>query len=311
LLYLYHPIYLQHDTGAGHPENLRRLQAISDVLEPEIASLKIKEAEPEKADEDKILMVHDADYIAALTRTIKAGVRVLDGGDTVVNRDSLTAAQYAAGAAVSAVQVIEKKQETKVFCAVRPPGHHAERNKAMGFCIFNNIALAARFAQKLGLAENVLIVDWDVHHGNGTQHQFENDPTVFYYSIHQYPFYPGSGSANETGLGRGAGYTLNRPLPAGSDDHNYLQFFESDLARIANRFQADLVLISAGFDAHRDDPLGGMLVTENGFRTMTELVLEYAEKYAAGRIISMLEGGYNLPALAQCVLTHIRCLATN
>lgn len=311
MLYLYHPIYLQHDTGAGHPEKLQRLQAINEALEPEIASLKIEKSEPEKADRENILMVHDEDYLIQLSRAIDAGIWVLDGGDTVVNRDSLTAAEYAAGAAVSAVKVIEKKQEKRIFCAIRPPGHHAERNKAMGFCIFNNIALAARFAQKRGLAENVLIVDWDVHHGNGTQHQFENDPTVFYYSIHQYPFYPGSGSENETGLGRGAGYTLNRPLPAGSDDHDYQQSFGRDLAWIAERFQADLVLISAGFDAHRDDPLAGMLVTESGFRTMTELVLEYAEKYADGRVISMLEGGYNLPALAQSVLTHIRCLATD
>jgi len=256
-------------------------------------------------------MIHDADYIAGLSRAFAAGVRVLDGGDTAVSRDSLTAAQYAAGAAVSAVRFIEKKQGNKVFCAVRPPGHHAERNRAMGFCIYNNIALAARFARKTGLAENVLILDWDVHHGNGTQHQFESDPNIFYYSIHQYPFYPGSGSETETGLGRGAGYTLNRPLAAGSDDQDYLQSFGRDLARIAGRFRADLVLISAGFDAHRDDPLAGMLLTENGFRSMTEMAIEYAEKFAGGRIISMLEGGYNLPALARCVLTHIRCLAAN
>jgi acetoin utilization deacetylase AcuC-like enzyme len=309
LLYLYHPIYLQHDTGPGHPERYQRLQVINDIVDSNLSDLKIIRVEPRKADEKIIMLVHEASYLAGVAQSVKAGIRVLDYGDTVVGSNSLLAAQYASGAALSAVDALNRKEDNKAFCAVRPPGHHAERNKAMGFCIFNNIALAARYAQKTGLAQNVLIIDWDVHHGNGTQHQFENDPTVFYYSIHQYPFYPGTGSESETGIGRGEGYTLNRPMPAGCNDDDYRQALGKDLDWITGRFQAELVLVSAGFDAHRDDPLAGMMVTENGFQIMSEMVIDYAEKYAAGKVISMLEGGYNLTALANSVMSHIRCMA--
>ena len=311
MLYFFHPVYLKHDTGTGHPERYQRLQVINDILAENNSSLHIKQAEPQKADEETVLLIHDKAYLADIDTKIKTGIHLLDHGDTVVGAHSLSAAFYAAGAAVSAVDALISKEEKKVFCAVRPPGHHAERNKAMGFCLFNNVALAARYAQKAGLAEKVLIVDWDVHHGNGTQHQFENDPTVFYYSIHQYPFYPGTGNTTETGTGRGKGFTLNHPLPAGSDDQDYIQAFGKDLDLISDKFHADLVLISAGFDAHRDDPLAEMLVSENGFQMMTEAVLHYADKYAGGKIISLLEGGYNLKALANSVLTHVRCLATS
>jgi acetoin utilization deacetylase AcuC-like enzyme len=178
----------------------------------------------------------------------------------------------------------------------------------MGFCIFNNVAIAARYAQKVGLAERVLIIDWDVHHGNGTQHIFEYDNSVFYYSMHQYPFYPGTGSEQETGKEEGEGYTLNRPLKSGSTDDDYLEAIEYDLEFIEKKFRADLVIISAGFDAHRDDPLAGMQVTENGYWKMTEIISRYAYRYSEGRILSALEGGYHLTALAESVHTHLDCL---
>jgi acetoin utilization deacetylase AcuC-like enzyme len=178
----------------------------------------------------------------------------------------------------------------------------------MGFCIFNNAAIAARYAQKTGLAEKILIVDWDVHHGNGTQHIFEADPSVYYYSMHQYPFYPGSGSANETGIGEGSGYTLNRPLKMGSTDAIYIEALTKDLEKIEHDFLADLVIISAGFDAHRDDPLAGMLVTEKGFWSLTELVCTYSWRHAEGKILSVLEGGYHLKALGDSVMAHLECL---
>jgi acetoin utilization deacetylase AcuC-like enzyme len=178
----------------------------------------------------------------------------------------------------------------------------------MGFCIFNNVAIAARYAQKSGLAEKVLIIDWDVHHGNGTQHIFEEDRSVFYYSTHQYPFYPGTGAEQETGLGEGKGFTLNRPLKAGTTDSEYLDAIEHDLEYIEKKFNADLVIISAGFDAHRDDPLAGMRVSENGFWKMTELVAKYAWRYTEGKILSVLEGGYHLVALAESVHAHLESL---
>ena len=311
MLYLYHPLYLQHDTGEGHPEKAQRLQAINLGVDNSPLCAKITRAEPQKAGDEIITLVHDPAYYSGIAKAIEAEIRFLDHGDTVVSRGSLQAAQYAAGAAVRAVDVIGKKQEKRVFCAVRPPGHHAEKDHAMGFCLLNNVAIAARYAQKTGVARNVLIVDWDVHHGNGTQHLFEEDDSVFYYSMHQYPFYPGTGRESETGVGRGQGFTLNRPLPAGCDDGDYVTAFKKDLDLIANRFIADLVLVSAGFDAHREDPLAGMMVSEEGFQQMTELLLTYAEKYSGGNVISILEGGYNLRALADSVLAHLTCLAAN
>ena len=178
----------------------------------------------------------------------------------------------------------------------------------MGFCIFNNVAIAARYAQKTGIAEKVLIIDWDVHHGNGTQHIFDKDNSVFYYSMHQYPFYPGTGSEQEIGLAEGEGFTLNRPLKSGSSDNEYLDAIEHDLELIERKFKAELVIISAGFDAHQDDPLAGMQVTENGFWKMTEIVSRYTWRYSEGRILSVLEGGYHLKALADSVHAHLECL---
>jgi len=308
LAYISHPVYLMHDTGPWHPERADRLRAISETLEQSHIKNKIEYAAPVKATAEQIAAIHTGDYIALVTEAISSGRRVLDMGDTVVGEQSLEAAYHACGAAIKGVDLLAEGKFNRIFCAVRPPGHHAEADHARGFCIFNNVAVAARYAQQTGLAKKVLIVDWDVHHGNGTQHSFEHDQTVFYYSLHRYPFFPGTGRHTERGIGAGEGFTLNRPLNAGSDDSVYISSMEEDLQSIEQVFQPDLIIISNGYDAHRDDPLGGMQVTDSGFWKMTEIISHYAWRHCEGKILSVLEGGYDLNALSRCVLNHLDCL---
>jgi acetoin utilization deacetylase AcuC-like enzyme len=214
----------------------------------------------------------------------------------------------AVGGVLAAVDAVMAGEVRNAFCAVRPPGHHATRDRAMGFCLLNNVAIAARYIQQKHKLEKVLIVDWDVHHGNGTQEAFYEDASVFYFSIHQHPFYPGTGNVDERGAGAGAGSTQNVPLPAGSDDRRYLQEVRDKLVPSAQKFQPDFVLISAGFDAHENDLLGGMSVTTEGFAEMTRVVRQLAEDHCDGRLVSVLEGGYHLDSLAACVEAHLRNL---
>jgi acetoin utilization deacetylase AcuC-like enzyme len=308
LVFITHPVYFEHNTGPAHPERPDRLAAILDHLKQSSLDKHILKTDAICADENVLQLVHPEDYIRNVTESVASGTRMLDGGDTIVCEKSVEAATFAAGAMVRAVDLLHQGASNRAFCMVRPPGHHAEKDQAMGFCIFNNVAVAARYAQHISLAEKVLIIDWDVHHGNGTQHIFEADDSVFYYSLHQYPFYPGTGNENETGIQKGSGYTLNRPLPAGSDDDTYIESFTRDMEEIEKRFKADLVIISAGFDAHRDDPLAGMMLTEKAYARFTEIVIKYAWRYSQGRILSALEGGYNLAALARSTVVHISSL---
>ncbi|MCD6145804.1 MAG: histone deacetylase [Methanosarcinales archaeon] len=294
---IYHPDYLLHETGS-HPERKERLLAIMHLIEEtEIDLHKIK---PEPASIEEMQYVHDPEYINKVKEYSEREMPL--DPDTVLCRESYHAALLAAGGMISAVD------DGRAFALVRPPGHHALSDRGMGFCLFNNIAIGARHAQRTGY-DRVLVVDWDVHHGNGTQHIFYDDPSVFYFSVHQYPHYPGTGSAGETGSGAGQGYTLNVPLPAGSGDAEYVNVFRNILIPAALEFDPDIVLVSAGFDAHIDDPLAGMAVTTAGFGRLASIVSSIADRCCDGRLAITLEGGYDLNALSHSVLAVLKVMA--
>ncbi len=305
---VYDPRYLEHDMGMGHPESPNRLRAIMQQLEQSGTMAQLTRIEPRMAEDEWITQVHTAAYLASLKQHAPASGRVSLDPDTSMSPGSLTAAYLAAGGALAGVDAMMANQVDHVFCAVRPPGHHAEANRAMGFCLLNNVAIAARYAQKMHGLSRVLIVDWDVHHGNGTQHCFEDDPSVLFFSTHQFPHYPGTGRESERGRGAGEGATINVPMEAGEGDDEYRTIFHQVLVPAAEQFKPELVIISAGFDAHKDDPLASMGLTESGYAELTGIVAGIAKRYAQGRILSSLEGGYNLTALAASVDAHVRGL---
>jgi len=300
-----HPVFQRHDTGRGHPERAARLAAIEDRLSSSGLMKELDVLEPDPAPVAWITRVHDESHVRRVERLCASGVRVLDAGDTVVSETSYEAALVAAGGAVQAVDRVMDGVWKNAFVACRPPGHHAERSEAMGFCLFNNVAVAAAHLRAVRGVERVAILDWDVHHGNGTQHAFESDPTVFYASLHQFPWYPGTGAADERGIGDGEGATLNCPMSAGSGDREWLRAIETQVMPSLERFDPGFVLISAGFDAHEQDPLSHTRVTTEGFRRMTEIVNELAAARCGGRVVSLLEGGYDLDALADSVEGHV------
>ncbi len=308
--FVWHELFMKHLAGYTHVESPQRVEAILKRIRksPVATSLRFIEAEPAKI--EWLERVHDPEYVKAmLTLEIEDAV-VLDWGDTVATKATPAAALHAAGAGVQAARLVLDGKISSAFCCVRPPGHHAERNRAMGFCIFNNIAVAAAHLIEAEGLKRVAIVDWDVHHGNGTERMFIDDNRVLYISLHQYPHYPGTGSAETMGTGKGQGYTINLPMGAGAGDREYLAAFRGRIIPTLDEFKPEFILISAGFDGHEDDPLSGTLLTTSAFRTMTVLLKASAEKHCKGRIVSMLEGGYDIQALAESVEEHVTALAT-
>jgi acetoin utilization deacetylase AcuC-like enzyme len=300
--FVYSETFLGHVPPAGHPEGPDRLRGIVRHMKDCHLWEEMVHLAPVPSPEGHIVAVHSKNYYERVRQQCIAGGGLLDEGDTYASPGSFDAAVLAAGAVEVAVDAVVGGKVTSAFCAVRPPGHHAERDRSMGFCLFNNIAVGARYAQRHHGLKKVAILDWDVHHGNGTQHIFEEDPSVFYISLHQFPFYPGSGARGENGKGRGEGRTLNIPLPARTGEAGYLAAFDEEIVPVLREFTPDLLLVSAGFDAHRDDPLAEMRLTEDSYAKMTMRVRDIAP------VISILEGGYNLDALGRSVEQHLRAL---
>ena len=303
-------VFERHDSGPGHPESVARYKEISKVLKGSDYFKKCKKIKIRKATDSEILGCHTDKYLEIVKTEIGEGKSELSTGDTSICRDSLEVASYATGSVLEAVDLVLKGESKNGFCAIRPPGHHATADRGMGFCIFNNVAVAAKYAQiKFGL-DRVAIIDWDVHHGNGTQDIFYNDQSVFYFSTHQSPWYPGTGAVNETGEGKGEGSTMNRPLPSGSGFKQIGSCFREDFSTAMKKFKPDLILISAGFDSRVGDPLGHFTLTDNEFKELTKILLDIAYEHCEGRLVSMLEGGYNVEGLASAVKSHLGQLIT-
>lgn len=301
--------YLEHATGAGHPESAHRLGAIARGLRLSPCHSRLLRLSARRAEPADVALAHDPAYIALVERECLSGQRTLSTGDTAIGRDSFRVALQAVGGVLEAVDAVMGGRAANAFCAVRPPGHHASTRRGMGFCLFNNVAVAARHALRRHGAGRVLIVDFDVHHGNGTQEIFWRDGSVLFMSTHQWPLYPGSGRASEQGEGPGRSLIVNRPLPAGSGNAEVMGALRGALQPLAADFRPDLVLVSAGFDCRAGDPLGGLLVDDDGFRELSRLLLDIAAVSAGGRLVSVLEGGYDLAGLASAVRTHVEALA--
>lgn len=304
---LYDPLFLRHDTG-NHPESPERLLAIRDHLAATGWLDRLVSIAPRPATPEQLTRVHTPEYLTHLARAIPSAGRAHLDPDTVLSPHSLEAATLAAGGVCAAADQVMRGAVSAAFCAVRPPGHHAESGRGMGFCLYNHVAVAARDLQARHGLRRIAIIDWDVHHGNGTQEIFYRDPSVFYFSVHQYPHYPGTGRPEEEGAGEGKGFTLNVPLPAGSGDEDYLEVFRKVLRPALQKFRPEFLLISAGFDAHREDPLAQMRLTETGYYELTREILSAALESGHRRLVSVLEGGYHLQALALSVEAHLRAL---
>ncbi len=307
--FLTDPVFRKHQTGWAHPEQQKRMTAIAAGLKQAGLWEKLFHLTPHPATVQNIAAIHDLLYIEKIRLACEEGGLFEPDDVTLGSPGTYEAALMAAGAVLTATDAVMDGRISNAFCAVRPPGHHAEKDRAMGFCFFNNVAIAARHLQHRHGIRRIAIVDWDVHHGNGTQHAFEDDPSVFYFSIHQVPLYPGSGLANETGIGAGTGFTMNVPVGVGATDNDYRREFMESLKPALAKFKPEFILISAGFDAHNNDPLAGTVLTEHGFGDLTGLVMDMANEHSQGRLVSVLEGGYDLPALAASVTEHLRVLS--
>ena len=305
----YDPTTLRHEPGGDHPENPKRLDAVMESVRALERQQRVAVSAPRPATEDEILRVHTPDYLKLVRAEVAAGRRALSTGDTELSPGSLAAAMAAAGTVVSAVEAVMRGRARNAFCAVRPPGHHASQARGMGFCVFNNLAIGARHAAKTFGVERILIADWDVHHGNGTQAVFWSDGSVLFFDTHQHPWYPGTGLPNENGEGKGRGLIVNRPFPAGSGRGEIVAAFRTELVAAAERFKPDLVMISAGFDSRAGDPLGQFTLADADFAELTTIALEIARQHARSRVVSVLEGGYSRDGLARAVTAHLERLA--
>ncbi len=304
--FVYHPEYLNHDTGYGHPERPDRLRASLAALQQSDVWDQLHHIEPQPATTEQIAYAHNSGYSEHIRQSCESEIPL--SYDTPVGHDSYEIALLSTGGVLCAAEAVVIKKAKNAFALVRPPGHHATPGQSMGFCLFNNIAIAARYLQREHGVGKVAIVDWDVHHGNGTQDIFYEDGSVFFFSIHQSPLYPGTGSRYEQGSGKARGTTLNMPMPRDTGDDEYIRVFEDVLIPALQDFSPEFILISAGFDAHHLDPLANIYITANGFATLTELVLDVAEEVASGNVVSALEGGYSLEGLSESVVAHVERL---
>jgi len=299
--------FLYHETGRHHPECGERVAVLCDLFDS-AAFGAFERVAPRPATEEELRRVHAHDHVASVAASAGRAHTQFDA-DTPASAGSFEAARLAAGGAIALADAILAGELDNGFAALRPPGHHAEADRPMGFCLFNNVAVVARHLTEVRGLSRILILDWDVHHGNGTQHSFYDSSEVMYVSTHQYPFYPGTGAPGETGSGRGAGFTVNVPMPAGAGDGEYLAAFRDLILPVATRFAPEFVLVSAGFDAHRDDPLASISLHTEAFAAMTDAVVGLADESAGGRLLLLLEGGYDLAALTDSVtasVSHLR-----
>ena len=302
------PNVKKHDTGPGHPEQAARYSAVMNRLEASGVLLDLTRLDVRHATDDEVEMVHTYRYMKLVQTEVADNQLELSTGDTAISPYSMQAARSAAGCTLNAVDAVLTGAVQNAFCVVRPPGHHASAGRGMGFCIYNNIAIAARYAQQKHGLDRVAIVDWDVHHGNGTQDIFYNDGSVFFFSTHQSPWYPGTGDESERGEGAGEGTTLNCPLPAGSGRTRVFEAFRKGLFPAVEAFRPELILLSAGFDSRVGDPLGNFVLNDDDFYELTTMMMDLASQQCGGRLVSVLEGGYALEGLGRASLSHVRAL---
>ena len=298
-------IYLQHLTGDYHPESHHRLEVVYEMLDDKEMQRKFKILSPRPATQEELEFNHSVNYINQVASTAGRSFSMLDP-DTTTSPRSWEVAQMAVGGVLVAIDKVMEGEVKNAFALVRPPGHHAERNKGMGFCLFNNIAIGAHYARQKYLLDRILIVDWDLHHGNGTQNAFYEDPHIVYFSTHQYPYYPGSGGIDEDGRGKGKGFTVNVPFPGAQGDPDFAGTYQEILKPIASEYKPQLILVSAGYDIYFQDPLGAMKVTPEGFATLTSLIMDMAQSNCQGRLVITLEGGYHLNGLRDSVKATLR-----
>jgi len=306
--FLYDPVFLKHQTGWAHPEKRQRLTVILAHLNKTGLWDQCVHLAPQPAPIEAIRAIHSTHYIDEIRHASETGELFKPDDSTVGSPGTYNAAVMAVGAVLTALDAVMQQQVQNAFCAVRPPGHHALPDRAMGFCFFNNVAIGAKYLQHRHGLKRIAIIDWDIHHGNGTQNAFYDDPSIFYFSLHQEHLYPYSGLANERGAGPGAGFTLNVPMPSGASDSDYQQAFSRELIPAMAQFKPEFILISAGFDGHRDDPLSTTVLTEQGFGELTRMVMNLAGKYCGGRLVSVLEGGYSITGLVTSIDAHLRAL---